>query len=95
MRVQSTSFRKATSKDDFLFELIPTVNTHTHAHTHTHTYAHMHAHSHMYHIVDKGLRRDFLLFNHREQKKKYSVHYKIVTLKSNENRFHPLQLIIN
>lgn len=48
----------------------------------------------MYHIVDKGLRRDFLLFNHREQKKKYSVHYKIVTLKSNENRFHPLQLIL-
>lgn len=67
---------------------------HTHAHTHTHTHAHMHAHSHMYHIVDKGLRRDFLLFNHREQKKKYSVHYKIVTLKSNENRFHPLQLIL-
>lgn len=54
----------------------------------------MHAHSHMYHIVDKGLRRDFLLFNQREQKKKYSVHYKIVTLESNENRFHPLQLIL-
>lgn len=48
----------------------------------------------MYHIVDKGLRRDFLLFNQREQKKKYSVHYKIVTLESNENRFHPLQLIL-